>query len=215
MSTRPTIDPTPGPEPGPEHEHGKLANPGPDAAALAELLLALHDLFPTGDYGAGLPPEDPELARERFERLLDGLRAGYPTSPVASDSDLDDGVLPFTAFGQFGYGAMDLRVLDQQQYWVDVHGRSHLLTQMSSDYLGNVIAHLHDNANSLHLAVVRRWAAQALTEATDSRRPDGQHARKGQPPYQLSSTDWLETTPLVLALRERIKEAASDDTGAV
>jgi hypothetical protein len=43
----------------------------------------------------------------------------FPSSPVPSDARLWPTGLPFTAFGQFGDDRLDLRVFDQDVYWVD------------------------------------------------------------------------------------------------
>lgn len=70
--------------------------------------------------------------------------AAYPPSPVSSDARLCPGELPFTAFGQFGVDSLDLRVLDQDTYWIDRHGRAQLLREMSAEFLENVIAFLSE-----------------------------------------------------------------------
>lgn len=70
--------------------------------------------------------------------------AAYPPSPVSSDARLCPGELPFTAFGQFGVDSLDLRVLDQDTYWIDRHGRAQLLSEMSAEFLENVIAFLSE-----------------------------------------------------------------------
>lgn len=49
---------------------------------------------------------------------------------------------PFTDFGQFGYGHIDKRVLDQDTYWVDIAGRPHVLADMTPEYLDNVLTFL-------------------------------------------------------------------------
>jgi hypothetical protein len=68
------------------------------------------------------------------------------------DKHLSDG--PFTDFGQFGSGRLDLRVFLQSKYWVDKEGRGHLLTSMSNEYRRNVIQMLLVNAKVLHLQIL-------------------------------------------------------------
>lgn len=65
--------------------------------------------------------------------------ATYPPSPVPSDARLWPFERPFTAFGQFGEGSLDLRVFDQEVQWVDIRGIPHLLQEMSREYVANVI----------------------------------------------------------------------------
>jgi hypothetical protein len=43
---------------------------------------------------------------------------------------------PFTDFGQFGRGRIDLRVFLQSDYWVDEDGTGHALTAMSDESFG-------------------------------------------------------------------------------
>ncbi len=74
----------------------------------------------------------------------------YEPSPAPSDADLWPGEPPFTAWGQCAEGAIDLRVFDQGIWWVDVTQRPHRLTEMSPQYLTNVITHLHEHVDHFH-----------------------------------------------------------------
>jgi hypothetical protein len=47
---------------------------------------------------------------------------GHGTEPVPIT-----GELPFEAFGQFGPGRLDLRVLDQDTRWVDIYAVPHVV----------------------------------------------------------------------------------------
>lgn len=66
----------------------------------------------------------------------------HPASPVPSDKFLWAGEKPFTAFGQFGEGSLDHRVFNQDTWWVNINGEAFLLTEMTTDYLTNVLGFL-------------------------------------------------------------------------
>jgi hypothetical protein len=61
---------------------------------------------------------------------------------------------PFTDFGQFGEGRIDLRVFLQSEYWVDGNGIGHCLTSMSDEYRGNVVRVLLISAEKLHIKIL-------------------------------------------------------------
>lgn len=98
----------------------------------------------------------------------EGAEATYPPSPVLSDVRLWPMELPFTAFGQFDEGALDLRVFDQDIYWVDRLGVSHPLKEMSQEYIANVIAFLVEGR--VPRAVLCRYPAPLVH--SDRRGPD-------------------------------------------
>jgi hypothetical protein len=81
------------------------------------------------------------------EEALRAARSGTPLpSPVPGDDDLWAVEKPFTCFGQWGRGWMDLRVFDQDVWWVDVEGRPHRLSEMTVEYRRNVLRFLLDSA---------------------------------------------------------------------
>jgi hypothetical protein len=67
---------------------------------------------------------------------------------IPGDEDLAAGARPFTDFGQSGYGNIDLRVLDQDIYWVNIAGTAFFLTALSPEYRHNIVGHLRDNATA-------------------------------------------------------------------
>ena len=123
--------------------------------------------------------------------------------PVPSDQDLPDGVKPFTAFGQYGYGHLDLRVFDQDTWWVDIHGRPHLLTEMSEEYRHNVIRHLEANRDYLHSRVALAEAIDLVEYTfTGAHNPTSASAVAGAPTtHEVDPEAWLEATPLMRRLR--------------
>lgn len=88
-----------------------------------------------------------------------------PVSPVPSDENLYPGELPFTAFGQWGEGQLDLRVFDQDIYWVNVTGEPFLLTEMTKDYLQNVLAFLFNSVESFYLGIVIKKSIETIYDA--------------------------------------------------
>jgi len=140
-------------------------------------------------------------------------RASYPPSPVPSDSRLWPFERPFTAFGQFGDDMLDLRVFDQDVYWVDRHGAPHLLNEMSTDYIENVIDFLMGLRDQYFADTQRRWFIQTLGDQLLFDEPGGETlaAALGRPSAgALTAEDWLESTPLMRALRRRQRPASKE-----
>ena len=132
----------------------------------------------------------------------------YQPSPVPSDARLWPLELPFTAFGQFGEDALDLRVFDQDVFWVDRLGAPHLLKDMSQEYISNVIAFLTDLRDQYFADTQRRSFLQSAGDQILFDEPAGEvlaHAL-GAPTWEmLSAEEWLESTPLMRSLRRRLR----------
>lgn len=133
----------------------------------------------------------------------------YPHSPVPSDADLWPGELPFTAFGQWGEGHLDLRVFDQDVYWVDRFGAPHLLEEMDEAYRRNVIGHLTAHVEGFYAGTLRRATFQMLGDALLGRVSGEVVAGAlGAPTLtELTPVEWLESTPLMRRLRRLTPEA--------
>lgn len=118
-------------------------------------------------------------------------QAAYPPSPVPSDSRLWPFELPFTAFGQLGDDALDLRVFDQDVYWVDRHGNPHLLNEMSADYIRNVIDFLTGLWGQYFADTQRRWFIQTLGDRLLFDEPGGDAlaVALGGPPWGALSAE--------------------------
>lgn len=128
----------------------------------------------------------------------------FEPSPVPSDRDLLPGELPFTAWGQYHVGSLDLRVFDQGTWWVDADQRPHRLAEMSSEYLDNVIAYLHDDAEYFYVATRRRHILEDATDLLLGRLPVNAVA-EGFGATSLADVSpevWLASTPLVRAIRD-------------
>lgn len=125
----------------------------------------------------------------------------FRESPVPNDKHLEGDLLPFTAFGQFGEGSMDLRVFEQDIYWVNVKGEPFLLAEMEQDYLFNVMNMLFTDVEHFHLAYAQKATVElamdiqagrenVVTDADDVKRRV--QARMGSE----SAVGWLNGTPL-------------------
>ena len=127
-------------------------------------------------------------------------------SPVPADRDLWPGELPFTAWGQHGSGVLDLRVFDQDIWWVDIKEVPHRLVEMSDEYLSNVIGFLLAYAEHFHADTVMRWRLQECGDNLLGR-PSGEALARaaGVPDLaELAPEVWLESTPLMRALRRTL-----------
>lgn len=109
------------------------------------------------------------------------------------------GERPFTDWGQFGYASLDLRVLDQATYWVDVAGAPHRLSEMSPDYRVNVLAFLRDGVDYYHLMTIRRLLIELYADLAAGC-TDPPALRRLPALLEAEPTAWLDATPLVQAL---------------
>ena len=134
-------------------------------------------------------------------------------SPVPSDADLWPGELPFTAWGQHEAGILDLRVFDQDQWWVDRNHTPHMLTDMSVLYVERVIDLLESLAEYYYLMTVRRDLLQRMGDEMLGRVSTDTVAESAgvTPLRDLTPQAWLEGSPLMRALRRRL---ASREDGA-
>lgn len=131
----------------------------------------------------------------------------YGPSPVPADADLWPGELPFTAWGQHGYGQLDLRVFDQDVYWVNIEQRPILIAaDMSREYIANVVAHLEENCEYFYRQTVRRELMQRSGDLLLGRSSVSQVAeRAGAPSLRdLTPAAWLDGTPLMRRLRRTL-----------
>lgn len=139
----------------------------------------------------------------------------YPSSPVPADRWLFGGELPFTAFGQHGKDALDLRVFEQDVWWVDRYGQEHLLTEMDTDYLRAVKFHMLRYSKNHHEGAKRRYSIElALIESTMTKNSlvdyEGYrtHVLTKRDPRLVESFEWLEGTPLYKRIGELLEARA-------
>lgn len=137
------------------------------------------------------------------------------SSPVPSDADLWPGELPFTAWGQHEPGTLDLRVFDQDEWWVDRNQTPHMLTDMSVLYVERVIDMLESLAEYYYLMTVRRDLLQRMGDEMLGRVPTDTVAESAgvTPLRDLTPQAWLEGSPLMRALRRRHARREDGATG--
>jgi hypothetical protein len=124
-----------------------------------------------------------------------------PNSPVPSDAYyLDDYSMPFTAFGQYGEGNLDVRVFDQDIYWVNIEGEPFYISEMSPEYISNVITFLLESLEAYYLGYMTyAFSFASLTPYKDSLRSMFQEDNITE---TKSKTEWLVSTILVKKLME-------------
>ena len=129
----------------------------------------------------------------------------HPPSPVPADRDLWPGELPFTHWGQHEHGTLDLRVFEQSVWWIDTAQAPHRITEMSDAYVLNVIGFLLNHRDYYYLCTLRRSLCQMLGDSLLGRpNADLVAEQAGAPPLsELTPSTWLESTPLMRALRAR------------
>jgi hypothetical protein len=116
---------------------------------------------------------------------------------------------PFTDFGQFGRGRIDLRVFLQSDYWVDEDGTGHALTAMSDEYRCNVVRVLLVNAQNLHIKLLY-LIVRMLREATTAQDYEsfGFLLQTAAPLLYLKDPyEFIESTVLVTRLRALTPDA--------
>jgi hypothetical protein len=113
---------------------------------------------------------------------------------------------PFTDFGQYGPGSLDLRVFLQSEYWVDIEGTGHLLTSMSDDYRSNVIRMLLVDAPGLHLKILYLIIGMIYEAILGQDAGVMESLLQNEIPLlQIESHyDFIESTPLMKRLRELV-----------
>lgn len=107
------------------------------------------------------------------------------------------------AFGQFGPDSLDLRVFDQDTWWVDRTGTAHHIEDMSADYVANVIELLTEDVAGFYTNTLMRESVQSLGDTILGRTP-GIDLVDELGVGSLAYTDpetWLESTPLMRRLR--------------
>lgn len=114
---------------------------------------------------------------------------------------------PFTDFGQFGEGKLDLRVFNQEEYWVDVHGGAHVIEEMDVDYRRNVIIHLLVNARFFQSGLLKEQLIVTIGKVL------GYEIESSFSPgvSDMESLQWLEGTPLMMRLRTLTPDAPTLD----
>jgi hypothetical protein len=117
---------------------------------------------------------------------------------------------PFTDFGQFGYGKIDKRVLEQDIYWVDIAGTPMFLVDMPADYLRNVIDYLMTKAPDWWSAELAWLTAVIVLLAASAAPPQVVHrfAEHMDALQRTGADEWMRSTPLMRRLQELVAPTA-------
>lgn len=121
---------------------------------------------------------------------------------VPADAFLPPGAKPFTDFGQYGPGVMDLRVFEQSTYWVTFEGRPVLLEDLAEAERREIIRLLLARANSLFSASLKRTATAMRADPTGKVAGLLPLARISDQLPGMDAYAWLEQTELMVRLRE-------------
>lgn len=140
------------------------------------------------------PPNDNE--ESAFESKVD-----YPESPVPGDDALPEDELPFTAFGQFGEGSLDIRVFAQDTYWVNRQGEPFLIEEMAPDYLSNVLEFLNESAEYFFVAMVNKTAVELLF-MEGGPNLDASAYKLLRSMADVTHAEWMQNTVLVKKLNQ-------------
>lgn len=130
-----------------------------------------------------------------------------PNSPVPSDTDLYPDDLPFTAFGQFGEDQLDLRVFEQNIYWVNRFGEPFLLVEMTQEYLQNVLVYLYRSVGSLYLGVLNKTMIEIVFDSINGL-PNGDliSHEMGTGITKQNPVEWLASTALMRKINSLIED---------
>lgn len=118
----------------------------------------------------------------------------------------------WTPWGSSAPEALDFRVLDQGQWWVDIMGTPHRLVQMSTTYLGNVEALLIQHAEALFYGYAAWVLRGEIWDALEGRlNPETVARQAGAASLaHLHPKAWLDATPLMRALRAELARRRLD-----
>lgn len=96
-------------------------------------------------------------------------------------------------------------VFRQHQVWVDRHGSEHEIESMDTQYVENVIRFCRERAAQIHALVYVERVGEAVTlMLRGGSAEDAQGSLEDAPDPDADPEGWLETTPLMLALRRRL-----------
>jgi hypothetical protein len=97
-------------------------------------------------------------------------------------------------------------VFRQHQVWVDFLGSEHEIESMAIEYVQNVQNFCRKRAEQIRTLVYIDWVARALELALNGAGVEGARAAlEPQSEIEGDPEEWLESTPLMIALRRRLE----------
>lgn len=133
------------------------------------------------DYALLLGTDGEQIIRESQRRKMSAeqVEEAYGRADALARKRRE-GPVPFTEFAARPPGFIDIRVVDQTQWWVDVMRTPHRLAEVDDVYLNNLVAFLIEHAAWFRCAYLRAYPSSEPAASADS---------------------WLEGTALMRALR--------------
>ena len=109
-----------------------------------------------------------------------------------------------------GTDRLDMRVFDQDTYWVDRFGAAHRLDDMDIYYLVNVVMHLREHCMYLFVGTLFHRALEIDGGLELGRTPvDAVRLPTGPEPLP-NAKAWLDSTPLMRRLLKLLSEPQLD-----
>lgn len=103
-------------------------------------------------------------------------------------------------------GSIDYRVVDQDEWWVNVRGEPFRLNEMSKDYLRSVYNFMQPKAEEFHFWAVMRTINGIITDLQNG--VDNadvlQYQLTGTTIANMEHTEWLNSTPLMRKIQQLI-----------
>ena len=94
----------------------------------------------------------------------------------------------------------------QHQVWVDYYGNEVEIETISREYAANVVAFCQQQAERIHHLVVFDSLLEQVERILAGARPDARVLDDVEAACTTDPLDWLEQTPLIQALRRRLKK---------
>lgn len=105
-------------------------------------------------------------------------------------------------------GQMDFRVVNQDEWWINIKSQPILLSTMSTDYLANVYGMLQSKAAELHAWAVQQTINNILIDLQNGIDNTDvlQYQLTGTTIANMSHEEWLDSTPLVRKIQQLINK---------
>lgn len=139
------------------------------------------------------------------QRITTAVRAITPHADAATE--------PATPIPEWARhvrpGTVDTKVLYQDQIWVSADSHIHRVSELTPEHAHNILTMLHRAAQKLHLNAILT-AVEAEVEATITGALTAERLTNeltGTNIATVNATDWLESLPLIRALRRRTTTA--------
>ncbi len=116
--------------------------------------------------------------------------------------------LPFTVFGQYGEDGFDIRVLEQDEWWVNINGEPMLLADMPQEYLRNIKTMLYKKAIVLHASYIQKTMDEIIKDYTQGKINGDilNYEMTGTTVADMPHEEWLASMPLLKRINQILKD---------